>query len=333
MNSLLSEYQNLSFRRVHLDEKHKLDLSILVPLYNESESLVELYEGIIRELKKDNYSYEIIFVDDGSRDDSFSIINSLREKDSAVKALRFRRNFGKSIALNQGFRVACGEIIITMDADLQDDPKEIPRFISKIGEGYDLVSGWKEARKDPLLRKKIPSKLFNYVIALVSGLKLHDFNCGFKAYKRTLIKQLFLYGDLHRYIPALSFAMGYKVAEIPVQHHPRRHGKSKFGLERFSHGFFDFLSVTFLTKFLKRPMHFFGWIGILFFITGFGFCLYLTALWFLGETIGHRPLLILGVLFILVGAQMISTGLIAEMIAHGRQREQEDVIETFIGWE
>jgi glycosyltransferase involved in cell wall biosynthesis len=315
------------------EEIAKIKVSILIPLFNEGKSINELYLGITKVLRKHNFNYEIIFVDDGSTDDSFEIIRSLQYKDSNVRAIRFRRNFGKSMALDQGFRKTRGEIVITMDADLQDDPKEIPRFIAKVEEGFDLVSGWKESRKDSVLTKNLPSKLFNFVVRTVSGAKLHDFNCGFKAYRRHFVKSLTLYGDLHRFIPALAFAQGYKVAEISVRHHARPHGKSKFGLERFSRGFFDFLTVTFLTKFLKRPMHFFGWLGGLFFLGGFVSCFYLTVLWWFGEAIGHRPLLILGVLLILVGVQMVSTGLIAEMITYGRQkREQEDFVEEILGW-
>jgi glycosyltransferase involved in cell wall biosynthesis len=307
-------------------------LSFIIPLLNEAKSLDTLYEKIVHVLKPYDYNYELIFVDDGSTDASFKTIQEIREKDPSVKIIRFRKNFGKSAALNQGFRFAKGDIIFTLDADLQDDPKEIPRFISKINEGFDLVSGWKQSRKDSVLMKNLPSKLFNFAVGHIVGLKIHDYNCGFKAYRKQLAKNLSLYGDLHRYIPALAFSQGYKVTEIPVEHHARRHGKSKFGLERFTHGLFDFLTITFLIKFLKRPMHFFGWFGGILSTFGFGVCLYLSVLWFGGESIGNRPLLILGILLILIGMQMLSTGLIAEMIVHSQKRSEEDVIEYISGW-
>ncbi|MGD8769413.1 MAG: glycosyltransferase, partial [Desulfobacterales bacterium] len=252
-------------------------------------------------------------------------------KDCHVKIIKLRKNFGKSVALDEGFKFAHGDIIFTMDADLQDDPKEITRFISKLKEGYDLVTGWKQTRKDPFLSKKLPSRLFNYMINLVSGLKLHDHNCGFKAFRKHLVKRLSLYGDLHRYIPALAHSMGFKVTEIRVEHHARPYGKSKYGVKRFYRGFFDFMTIIFLTKYLKRPMHLFGCFGILFSLAGFVICSYLSFLWFLGEPIGHRPLLVLGILLILVGCQFISTGLIAEMITYGSQRKaEEDIVETVV---
>jgi len=242
-----------------------------------------------------------------------------------------RKNFGKSIALSEGFKLAQGDVILTMDGDLQDDPKEISNFISKLNEGYDLVTGWKQQRKDPVLGKKLPSKLFNYMTNLVSGVKLHDHNCGFKIYRKQLAKKLSLYGDLHRYIPALSHSMGFKVTEISVEHHARPYDKSKYGLERFYHGFFDFITILFLTKYLKRPMHLFGWFGSVVSFLGFLICSYLSILWFLGEKIGGRPLLILGVLLIIVGIQFFLAGLIAEMISYGNQgKTLEDTIETII---
>jgi hypothetical protein len=219
-----------------------------------------------------------------------------------------------------------------MDADLQDDPKEIPRLIDKLNEGYDLVSGWKKERKDPVFSKNLPSKLFNMMLRWGSGLKLHDFNCGFKAYRRSVIDKLHLYGELHRFVPALVHAQGYRIAEIPVDHSSRRFGKSKFGLTRFSHGFFDFLTVIFLTKFLKRPMHFFGGLGSLISAIGFLICGYLTCLWLLGEEIGHRPLLTLGVLLIIVGMQMVTTGLIAEMVNYRhRSFNNEGIVAELLG--
>lgn len=307
-------------------------LSVVIPLLNEQQSLEELYRCIVHEMKMLECAYEIIFIDDGSTDASFDVIRMLREHDPFVKGIRLRRNFGKSMALNEGFRLAKGEILITMDADLQDDPKEIPRLIEKLNEGYDLVSGWKKVRKDPVLSKNFPSKLFNMMVRWGSGLNLHDFNCGFKAYRRSVVERLYLYGELHRFIPAFVHAQGYKVAEIPVAHHSRRFGKSKFGLTRFAHGFFDFLTVIFLTKFLKRPMHLFGGLGSLISVVGFVICSYLTFLWFSGEVIGHRPLLILGVLLIIVGMQMVSTGLVAEMMNYGNRNVDNDgIVDEWLG--
>ena len=313
------------------DRRHEMDVSFVIPLFNEENSLKELHDKITTQIKPLTENYDIIFVDDGSSDNSFEISNEISKKDHHVKVIKLRKNFGKSIALDEGFKFAQGDIIFTMDADLQDDPKEISRFISKLKEGFDLVTGWKQQRKDSFLGKKLPSKLFNCMINIASGLKIHDHNCGFKAFRKNLVQRLSLYGDLHRYIPALAHSMGFKVAEIRVEHHIRPYGKSKYGIKRFYHGFFDFVTIIFLTKFLKRPMHLFGWFGLLFSLSGFVICSYLTILWFMGEKIGGRPLLILGVLLILVGIQFVSTGLIAEMIAYGSQRKvKEDIVETII---
>jgi len=291
-----------------------MDISFVIPVFNEDKSLEKLYGKITIQMKSITENYDIIFVDDGSSDNSFERLKNLSSKDSRVAVIKLRKNFGKSAALHEGFKFAQGDVIFTMDADLQDDPKEVPNFITKLNEGYDLVTGWKQQRKDPVLGKKMPSKLFNYMTNLVSGVKLHDHNCGFKAYRKKLAKKLFLYGDLHRYIPALSHSMGFKVTEISVEHHVRPYGKSKYGIERFYHGFFDFLTIVFLTKYLKRPMHLFGWFGGVISLLGFLICTYLSILWLLGEAIGGRPLLILGVLLIIVGIQFFLAGIIAEMI-------------------
>ena len=311
-----------------------MNVSFVIPVFNEENSLEELHDKIATQIKSLTEHYDIIFVDDGSTDNSFEKLNKISLKDCRVKIIKLRKNFGKSVALDEGFKFAQGDIIFTMDADLQDDPKEISRFMSKLREEYDLVAGWKQLRKDPLLSKKLPSRLFNYMINLASGLKLHDHNCGFKAFRKNLAKRLSLYGDLHRYIPALAHSMGFKVTEIQVEHHARPYGKSKYGVKRFYRGFFDFMTIIFLTKYLKRPMHLFGWFGMFFSITGFVICSYLSILWFLGEPIGHRPLLVLGILLILVGCQFISTGLIAEMMTYGSQRKvQEDIVETIVAGE
>jgi len=308
-----------------------MDYSFIIPVFNEAESLPVLLNSIEMIMNKVGGDYEVIFIDDGSSDGSYNIIEKLHAKNHIVKSIKLRRNFGKSCALEEGFKVSKGDIIFTLDADLQDDPNEIPKFLSKIADGFDLVSGWKQNRKDPYLSKNLPSKFFNFIIRTFSGLKLHDYNCGFKAYKKVVVKRLSLYGDLHRYIPAIVHSMGFNVGEIPVVHHCRTFGKSKYGIERFFHGFFDFLTIIFLTKYLKRPMHFFGLIGGLLAITGFLVCSYLSILWLSGEAIGKRPLLILGVLLILMGGQLFSTGLIAEMITYGQQKKSYDsVVESFL---
>jgi len=308
-----------------------MDYSFIIPVFNEAESLPLLLNSIVKVMGEVEGDYELIFIDDGSSDNSYKTIQKLHAENHMVRAIKLRRNFGKSCALEEGFKFSQGDIIFTLDADLQDDPNEIPRFLSKIKEGFDLVSGWKKKRKDPYLSKNIPSKIFNFMIRTFSGLKLHDYNCGFKAYKKVVVKQLSLYGGLHRYIPAMVHSMGFNVGEISVAHHRRPFGKSKYGIKRFFHGFFDFLTVIFLTKYLKRPMHFFGLFGGLLALTGFLVCSYLSILWCLGETIGNRPLLILGVLLMLVGGQLFSTGLIAEMITYGQQQQKSSsIVESFI---
>lgn len=314
-------------------QKPSTGLTIIIPLFNECESLPELYQRITHEMSLLNYNYEIIFVDDGSTDGSFGIINELRSQDSCVKGVRLRKNFGKSLALNEGFRFSSGDLLVTMDADLQDDPIEIPRMLDKINEGYDLVSGWKKERKDSVFSKNIPSMLFNLVVSWGSGLKLHDFNCGFKVYRRSVVEKLYLYGDMHRFVPALAHSHGFKVTEIPVKHHTRRFGVSKFGLSRFTHGLFDFLTVLFLVKFLKRPMHFFGGLGSIVSLFGILICIYLTLMWFSGEAIGHRPLLILGILLVIVGIQLVTTGLLAELyIYNSRKHDHGENVEERLGF-
>ena len=241
-----------------------------------------------------------------------------------VHLIAFRKNFGKAAALQAGFRNSKGDIVITMDADLQDDPKEIPRFIEKLEEGYDLVSGWKKERHDPL-EKRLPSKLFNRVTAHLSGVHLHDFNCGFKAYRREVVDSIDVYGELHRYIPVLAYRKGFRITEITVEHHAREFGKSKYGLERYLRGLFDSMTVAFLGKFYDRPMYFFGKIGLVLCVIGGVICAYLTALWCMGQGIGSRPLLLLGVLFLILGVQMFSTGFIGDMLVdatyHDRYNE------------
>ncbi len=288
-------------------------LSIIIPVYNEEDSLDKLYEEIIRVLTRNNYKYEMWFVNDGSSDGSVDKIKEFIEKDSSVHLISFRRNFGKAAALQAGFTHCNGDIVITMDADLQDEPEEIPNFIAKINEGYDLVSGWKYNRHDPL-EKRLPSKLFNATTAHMSGVKLHDFNCGFKAYRKEVVKSICVYGEFHRYIPVLAARKGFRITEIVVKHNKREFGKSKYGFERYLRGFFDSITTTFLLKYYEKPMYFFGKWGLISMLIGVIICIYLTVLWFMGHLIGQRPLLILGVLLIIAGIQLFSTGMIGNLI-------------------
>lgn len=298
-------------------------VSIIVPMYNEEESVHILYGRIVEHVKE-YYEYEIIFIDDGSTDGSVKKVKEIIAEDDCVHLIVFRRNFGKAAALQAGFRNSKGDIVITMDADLQDDPKEIHRFVEKLDEGYDLISGWKKERHDPL-EKRLPSKLFNRVTSRLSGVHLHDFNCGFKAYRREVVESLDVYGELHRYIPVLAYRKGFRIAEIVVEHHAREFGKSKYGFERYLRGLFDSMTVAFLGKFYDRPMYFFGKIGLALCVVGGIICAYLTVLWFMGQGIGSRPLLLLGVLFLILGVQMFSTGFIGDMLVdatyHNRYNE------------
>ena len=306
----------------------QVDISVVIPLFNEEDSLVELHAKLTEVLRGVGKRYEILFVNDGSRDKSAEILDELALQDPAVGVIHFRRNFGKAAGLDAGFKHARGKIIFTMDADLQDDPKEIPRFLEKLDEGYDLVSGWKKKRHDPL-GKTLPSKLFNFTVSRVSGLQLNDFNCGFKAYRRETIEGVDLYGELHRYVPVLVFWRGFRVTQIAVQHHARKHGHSKYGVERMVKGFFDLLTVLLITKFRSRPLHLFGLVGLLFSVLGVGCLAYLAILWFLGMgPIGNRPLMTLGFLLVVVGLQLVSTGMLGEMINNNGPKEQNYVIRS-----
>jgi len=300
-----------------IENEKIMDISVVIPLLNEEDSLKELTGQIQSGLSGLNKKYEIIFIDDGSTDSSFDVLMELKKENPHIRIIRFRKNFGKSAALSEGFKKANGSTVITMDADLQDDPKEISRMLEKMDAGYDLISGWKKLRHDPM-RKTVPSKLFNLVTRLLTGIKIHDFNCGFKAYKREVIKSIPVYGELHRYLPVLAHWQGFRVGEIVVEHHARQYGASKFGVRRFLDGFFDLLTVLFITRYRQKPLHLFGFIGLLFSITGFGVLLYLSILWFQGHGIGQRPLLFLGVLLVVVGTQSFSLGLIGEMITSTR---------------
>lgn len=298
----------------------KKSIEVLVPVLNERETLQTLVEGIKAAVGPLSVDLTIRFIDDGSTDGSSDEIDRLAQVHPEVESIHFRRNFGKSEALAAGFAAARSEIVFTMDADLQDDPKEIPRFLAKMEEGFDLVSGWKKRRHDPL-GKTLPSKLFNKTIAALSGVKIHDFNCGFKAYRLDVVKRVKVYGELHRYIPALAASLGFRVGELEVEHHARQFGRSKYGLERIYRGLFDCMTVVFLNKYLDRPMHFFGPYGVFSLLAGLGICLWLTVEKIFGATIGERPLLTLGVLLLVVGVQFLFTGLLAQMIRHRTSNE------------
>lgn len=295
------------------EERPIRSLSVVVPLFNEAESLPPLYQELTAALDPLQLPYEMIFVDDGSTDASPRTLRALHAEDGRIQVIQFRRNFGKAAALAAGFAAARGDAVVTLDADLQDVPAEIPRLLDALADA-DLVSGWKYPRHDPL-SKRLPSSLFNAVVRALSGVRLHDFNCGLKAYRADVLREVRLYGELHRYIPVLAHFRGFRVTELPVQHRARRFGKSKFGAGRFARGFFDLLTVLFLTQYTRRPLHFFGWFGLSTLITGFAINAYLAIVWFLGHPIGHRPLLTLGVLLMIIGAQFVLFGLLAEMIA------------------
>ena len=306
------------------------DLSVIVPLYNEEESLRELHQQLNSVLRRMNIKYELLFVDDGSTDRSFQVLRDLKRNDRHIKIIRFRRNYGKSAALAVGFDKAQGSIVVTMDADLQDDPTEIPSLKKRIEDGYDLVSGWKRKRKDPWT-KTFPSRFFNFVTRLLTGIPIHDFNCGLKAYRREVVKSVHIYGELHRYIPVLAHWEGFRVGEMVVQHRPRKYGKTKFGIGRFWRGFLDLLTSLFTTRYLSRPLHLFGFWGTLAVVAGLLVNGWLTVEWFLGATsLSNRPLFLGGILLIIVGIQIISIGLLGEMIARTRTTEQEYAIREFI---
>lgn len=294
-------------------------VSFVIPAYNERESLGELYTQLMANINicmEENLisDYEFLFVDDGSTDGSNQVMKELREKDKRVRYIILRKNFGKSAALQAAFRNVEGDVIFTLDADLQDNPAEIKNFLAELDTGgYDMVVGWKVNRMDPL-EKKLPSRLFNIVTAKMSGLKLHDFDCGYKVLRREVVDSMDVYGELHRYIPILAYRKGFKITEMPVQHSRRKHGKSKYGVERYMRGLFDFCSVAFLSKYSDRPMYFFGKVGITSFGIGFLICLVLTVQWFMGFQIGTRPMLQLGIMLIFLGTQSISTGLIGNML-------------------
>ncbi len=307
-----------------------MNLSLVIPLKNEAESLPELEAWIRRVVEAQGLRYEIIFVDDGSTDDSWIVIESLRAANPNIRAIKFRRNYGKSAALHVGFQAAQGQVVITLDADLQDSPDEIPELYRMITEeGYDLVSGWKKKRHDPL-EKRLPSKLFNAVARWMSGIPLHDFNCGLKAYRQSVVKAIEVYGEMHRWIPVLAKWAGFRrIGEKVVEHRARRYGHSKFGWERYINGFLDLLSVYFVGKFGKRPMHFFGTLGVLSFLIGFAFLAYLSwaKLVYKAYGIADRPLFFFGILALIVGTQLFLTGFLAEIINRNSPTRNEYLIE------
>ena len=295
-------------------------ISVVVPVHNEERSVALLYDELRSALEPLGVPWEAIFVDDGSGDGTFGALTRLHNAEQNVRVVRLRRNFGKAAALVAGFDQARGKTVVTIDGDLQDDPAEIPRLLAKLDEGFDLVSGWKTKRRDPLSRR-LPSRLFNRVTGGLSGLRLHDLNCGLKAYRAEVLSGIRIYGELHRFIPVLAHYRGFRVAELPVNHRTREHGRSRYGMERYVRGFLDLLTVTFMGRYRHRPLHLFGGVGLLLGAGGTIVLAYLTVLKLSGEAIGHRPLLTLGVLLVVVGVQLVSLGLVSELVAsHHEER-------------
>ena len=313
-----------------------MDISIIIPLLDEAESLPELSAWIEKVMKGNNYSYEIIFIDDGSTDNSWEVIEQLRAKNQNIKGIRFQRNYGKSAGVNEGFRAAKGEVVITMDADLQDSPEEIPGLRKMIiEEGFDIVSGWKKKRYDNAFTKNLPSKFFNAVTRNVSKIKLHDFNCGLKAYRNKVVKSIEVYGEMHRYIPVLAKWAGFKkIGEKAVTHQPRKYGRSKFGMSRFVNGFLDLLSISFVGKFAKRPMHFFGLWGTIFFLVGLGISIYLVIAKIIDYNfpLTNRPGFYLALTSLILGMQLFLAGFIGELISRNSPGRNSYLIEKKTGF-
>ena len=298
-------------------------ISVVIPVHNEERSVALLLDELGSALEPLGRPWEAVFVDDGSDDGTFSALTRLHAGADNVRVVRLRRNFGKAAALQAGFEAAQGDVVVTIDGDLQDDPTEIPRLLAKLDEGFDLVSGWKTKRRDPWSRR-IPSKLFNVVTGRLSGLRLHDLNCGLKAYRAEALAGLRIYGELHRFIPVLAHYRGFRVAELPVNHRPREHGRSRYGMERYLRGFLDLLTVTFMGRYRHRPLHLFGGLGLVLGGAGSLVLVYMAVLKLGGEAIGHRPLLTLGVLLVVVGMQFLSLGLLSELItSHHEERTGE----------
>jgi glycosyltransferase involved in cell wall biosynthesis len=312
---------NTLTKRTKIDDG--VDISVVIPLYNEAESLVELYRRLEQGVSSVSNNYELIFIDDGSNDDSFNVLEQVHKDDSKVKIIQLRRNYGKSAALSVGFREARGEVVITMDADLQDLPEEIPNLIAKLNEGYDLITGWRSKRLDSFI-KKFASKVFNLIAYLLTGLPIHDLNCGLKVYRRIVVKELKIYGELHRFLPILAHCEGFRVGEQELKHDYRKHGKSKYNSTKFIKGSFDLLTVLFLNKYLGSPLQFFGLFGIFFLLAGLGVNSYITYLRISFGNIQNRyPLLFLGILLMVIGIQFITTGLLGEMLADIHQENKE----------
>ena len=313
-----------------------MNVSLVIPLLNEAESLNELHDWVVSQMQANAYTYELIFIDDGSTDESWQIIESLSKSNTSVKAIRFKRNYGKSQALNAGFKIANGKVVITMDADLQDNPEEIPELVKMIeSENYDLVSGWKKKRYDSFFAKNLPSKLFNWAARKTSGIQLHDFNCGLKAYKNEVVKAIDVYGEMHRYIPVLAKNAGYeRITEKVVQHQARIYGYTKFGADRFINGFLDLITIWFVSKFAKRPMHFFGSLGSLVFLIGFLFALYLgiDKLYIntKGRLITQRPEFYIALVSMIIGTQLFLAGFISEMISRNKSNKKRYHINSFL---
>lgn len=311
-----------------------MDISVVVPLYNEQESLPELIQWINRVMESHSFSYEVIFVDDGSSDDSWSVINGLKAEYACVKGVKFRRNYGKSAALNKGFELSAGKVVITMDADLQDSPDEIPELYRMIVEdGFDVVSGWKKKRHDSKVTKNLPSKLYNATTRKISGIKLHDMNCGLKAYRREVVKSIEVYGEMHRYIPVIAKWAGFKkIGEKVVEHQKRKYGVTKFGWERFINGFLDLISIMFVSRFGKKPMHLFGALGSVLFLAGFVIAAYLAyaKMFLAGYRMTERPLFYFGLLAMVLGTQLFLAGFLGELISRSSSDRNHYLVEETI---
>ncbi|GAB4157269.1 MAG: glycosyltransferase family 2 protein [Winogradskyella sp.] len=316
-----------------------MNISVVIPLLNEEDSLKELHDWIVSVMQSNSFSYEILFIDDGSTDNSWQVISQLVDQNSNVKGIRFLKNFGKSQALHAGFATANGDVVITMDADLQDNPDEIPELYNMITkDGYDLVSGWKKKRFDSVITKNLPSKLFNWAARCTSGVKLHDFNCGIKAYSNTVVKHIDVYGEMHRYIPVLAKNAGFtNIGEKIVKHQARKYGQTKFGMNRFINGFLDLITIWFVSRFGKRPMHLFGALGVIMFIIGFGFAFYLglDKLFFnpTGRLITDRPQFYIALSTMIIGSQLFIAGFLGELILRTKRQQQRYYIKEALNVE